>query len=238
MQKGEDMMIREVDIKILQILSKYRIMTARAICILLGYKSERTIRYRLQRLVEMGLVYDERDGYKKVYFATQRGLREIGDDSRAYSVKGYETYHTLMIAETAAYLYTQNDIASDDFQTEREVKLKDAHYPDLIYGQIAVEVELNSKDNERLFANIKSNAKNFERQIWFLPPRLQTVYKRINDYAEKNGIDVEIIYLENMLDELKKYDMSNNSLREGRRYEDYVQPEEISIATDLIANLK
>ncbi len=183
------------ELMMLRVIDRYRIMWAVDIAWLAGYSDETYCRKVLQRLIRMGLVQTIKDWYgHNCYYLTGEGIREIGKQSREYEVS-YTTGHNLRVGRVASWLHVLR--GADAMQILTDIELKkgqrtDEHRPDLVWDNVAYELEWNHKSLDRLEKNVISNDR-YSGQVWIVPDEKSHIEANLRKVADDNLCEIKII---------------------------------------------
>lgn len=186
-------------INILETIFFLKAATAKTITILTDNSDETYIRKILYRMEKEGYTDTTRtDTGKKVYYLTDKGIRELGERNRRYEPNS-NLYHLLTIGTVCSYLRITQGAAPEDMITDIRAGAyikAGRHRPDIIHGCTAYEVELHSKAQDRETAAVYSNSLYYQRQIWIIPENRNGIIKGIRRASERTGAQVEIITAE------------------------------------------
>lgn len=197
----------EKDKEIIQKIEKYGVLKAKNISMLCGYNDVSYTRRRLLKMEKGNIVKSEQLGYEKIYMLTNKGKTAIGKSTKTFKINSL-IFHYLSIGDVAAYLYIVSNVAENQIESDRELKVKfnstTYHVPDLAIGDTCYEVELNQKSTKDILKNVRDNARNFKKQIWIIPNDKQGIRKQLKNIREELGTPKEsLMFLS--LDKIENY---------------------------------
>jgi len=114
-------------------------------------------------------------GLPYLYTLTHKGRILLGVNKRKDIIRIEKITHDICVIETLIYCIGKHRINLSDIESEKELNIKNGfgarrHQPDFVFTndgkKYAVEVELSSKNKDRLEKNIRDNFLNFDAQYW------------------------------------------------------------------------
>ena len=203
---------------VLIIIDALRICTADVVAWLAGYTDYSYCRKSLMRLYNNGYVSIVKgNNGKNCYFLRSKGLKSIGKyNSRVYEVSSM-TNHCLEVGIVCAWLRATKKLHFSDMMLDMQLRESQAvgeHRPDIVVGNLAIEVELNHKRKETLTRNVLSNELTYDGQVWLVPQRKANIRRSLAEIFSDNVIEDEIakiLCLEDIHQELSLCNIHNNT---------------------------
>lgn len=127
------------------------------------------------------------------------------------------TNHCLEVGIVCAWLRATRKLHFSDMMLDMQLRESQAvgeHRPDIVVGNLAIEVELNHKRKETLTRNVLSNELNYDGQVWLVPQRKANIRRRLAEIFSDNVIEDEtakILCLEDIHQELCLCNIHNNT---------------------------
>lgn len=226
-------MLTEQELYVLKTIEKLMLINIKQLAILSGKKSLSAARKTVRKLIEKGYVVSYNQGNHLVYTASQKGLSFLGINRRAQTVKGFSSIHTETVASAACFLYIKNrQLSIKDMIFDNEIRkierFRSGHFfddnsrgrrtpdhaPDIIVSpHICVECELNIKQLARLKHNFKDNYRNFDKQIWIVPQRLNSLINNLSSISSDFDSDIQLFTVEKVEEVINSYDLTINAYR-------------------------
>lgn len=165
------------------IIDALRICTADVVAWLAGYTDYSYCRKSLMRLYNNGYVSIVKgNNGKNCYFLKSKGLKSIGKyNSRVYEVSSM-TNHCLEVGIVCAWLRATRKLHFSEMLLDMQLRESQAvgeHRPDIVVGNLAIEVELNHKRKETLTRNVLSNELTYDGQVWLVPQRKANIRRSL-----------------------------------------------------------
>ena len=154
---------------VLIVIDALRICTAEVVAWLAGYTDYSYCRKSLMRLYNNGYVSIVKgNNGKNCYSLKSKGLKSIGKyNSRVYEVSSM-TNHCLEVGIVCAWLRATRKLHFSEMLLDMQLRESQAvgeHRPDIVVGNLAIEVELNHKRKETLTRNVLSNELTYDGQV-------------------------------------------------------------------------
>ena len=190
------------------IIDALRICTAEVVAWLAGYTDYSYCRKSLMRLYNNGYVSIVKgNNGKNCYFLRSKGLKSIGKyNSRVYEVSSM-TNHCLEVGIVCAWLRATKKLHFSDMMLDMQLRESQAvgeHRPDIVVGNLAIEVELNHKRKDEL---------TYDGQVWLVPQRKANIRRSLADIFADVIEDetAKILCLEDIHQELCLCNIHNNT---------------------------
>jgi len=174
----KNIQLTDRDMKIFQIVHKFRFCLGRHIKALAGFEGARATDRRLKLLVEHRFL--ERNKYlygvPYLYTLAHRGKICIGANKRKEKIRVERIAHDIDVLESVIFYIKKYGITLNEIKTEKDLHIRAGygvhkHFPDFLASigekKHAVEIELSVKSKERLKGNIGENYLNYDYQVWF-----------------------------------------------------------------------
>lgn len=213
-EKKTGFILTERDRKMLREINRWKCPLGRHIQRLADFTGARATDRRLKKLIDAG--YLERKHYiygiPGIYFVTAKAKGAIGIRYYKYSIRLDEIAHDISVLDTAIYVHEVLGVTYTDILSERELHSVDGfsnrkHQPDFVYmkdgKKHAVEIELTPKSKQRFEANLKSNYKEYDSQLWVVPANGHKI-KGMLEHSMQMYPDVEMLSLETIEEHMKK----------------------------------
>lgn len=104
------------------------------------------------------------------------------------------TNHCLEVGIVCAWLRAARKLHFSEMLLDMQLRESQAvgeHRPDIVVGNLAIEVELNHKRKETLTRNVLSNELNYDGQVWLVPQRKANIRRSLADIFADNVIEDE-----------------------------------------------
>lgn len=207
--------LTEREYMMLEIIDRQRIVRAVELTWQAGYTDYTYCRKCLGKLEKYGYVTSARDMYgHKCYYLTGRGLSEIGKPWAHTYEMTYTTNHELTVARVATYLCITQGASIFDMFFDPQLKPRFArgeHRPDILLNDVAYEIELNHKRQEKLEQNVRSNER-FAEQIWIVPRNKQKVARNLEKAAKAVAAEITILWLDDLEKVIANANVHNNRI--------------------------
>jgi hypothetical protein len=203
----KNIVMTQRDTKILLESIRWKLLLARQIKYIGGFRSDNALYRRLRILIDarylkrLYVIY----GVPAIYITTSRGKKMAGLDTMLSPVSNVSPVyikHDICVVDAAIYLTQLLNVSFSEMQTEREIRKKQGyglpeHVPDIVIPTqgICVEVELTQKNYERLKKIMSDEYRKYDRVIYVVPNASGQLYRKIKNIAN-NYPAVEIIELE------------------------------------------
>ena len=102
------------------------------------------------------------------------------------------TNHCLEVGIVCAWLRAARKLHFSDMMLDMQLRESQAvgeHRPDIVVGNLAIEVELNHKRKETLTRNVLSNELTYDGQVWLVPQRKANIRRSLADIFADNVIE-------------------------------------------------
>lgn len=102
-------------------------------------------------------------------------------NSRVYEVSSM-TNHCLEVGIVCAWLRATRKLHFSEMLLDMQLRESQAvgeHRPDIVVGNLAIEVELNHKRKETLTRNVLSNELTYDGQVWLVPQRKSNIRRSL-----------------------------------------------------------
>lgn len=213
-------MLKDKERQLMDALEKVTIANATQLTLLLDKISISTVRKKINELIARGYIASHQYEKTKLYYLTKKGLNEIERKHAPYEGRNILTEHFYYVTQAACWLHIKKGVPLSQMLFDRDIINHSTlrhlhHYPDIIWGNSCIEMELTSKSIPRLTGNIRNNADSFESQIWFVPNHLTTLRKRIVNTAEDYIATIQIITVEDLNAFVSNYDLHTHTKNEN-----------------------
>lgn len=127
------------------------------------------------------------------------------------------TNHCLEVGIVCAWLRATRKLHFSEMLLDMQLRESQAvgeHRPDIVVGNLAIEVELNHKRKETLTRNVLSNELTYDGQVWLVPQRKANIRRSLAEIFSDNVIEDEtakILCLEDIHQELSLCNIHNNT---------------------------
>lgn len=126
------------------------------------------------------------------------------------------TNHCLEVGIVCAWLRATRKLHFSEMLLDMQLRESQAvgeHRPDIVVGNLAIEVELNHKRKETLTRNVLSNELTYDGQVWLVPQRKSNIRRSLAEIFADNVIDetAKILCLEDIHQELSLCNIHNNT---------------------------
>lgn len=182
------------DLKILKEVERWRFSLSRQIFEFTAFSSKSSFYRRLKLLVDHGYLVKKRYlyGIPAIYTVTSLAYKVLGMSTKNNKVSVGVIEHELAVVDSYLYLKNEYQLNSNDFKSERELRLEFVpakHYPDIVFSKekenYCVEVEFSLKSKTLLERNIKENYLNYEKQIWVIKSEHHRLNKLLTDFKDE-----------------------------------------------------
>ena len=168
------------DYMILREIDRWRVVTGRHICGLVGFGGQRACDRRLRKLIDAEILQRKKVfyGFPSIYSLTVNGQTMLGIPKKAEKLRVEQIPHDMAVTDTAIYFNHRYGIPFSNMTTEKQLHQRDGfsvrkHRPDFIFQwrekTYCVEVELSLKSFDRFSKNITDNFTAYDGQFWIVP---------------------------------------------------------------------
>jgi len=204
----------ERDKKIIREIDRWRVVQGRHIKELAGFSGQRACDRRLRKLIDAGYIRREKIlyGVAGIYQNTVRAIKVIekGLNVKNRAIRQEQIVHDIAVLDTAIFFWKAQGVELDNIKSELELHRMDGfgvrrHRPDLVFTKdnkkVCVEVELALKSKHRFENIMRTNFKDYDRQIWIVPSMDSKIAKSLIS-KRKVYSNIELIELS----EVQKYE--------------------------------
>ena len=122
------------------------------------------------------------------------------------------TNHELTVARVATYLCITQGVNAFDMQFDAQLKPvypQGDQRPDILFHDVAFEIELNHKRQERLEKKVRFND-CYTQQIWIVPKAKKNIARNLEKAAKATASAITILWLEDIEAEIESSNVHHN----------------------------
>ena len=218
--------LNERDIRLLKSINDFVCVRSIDVAILAGFGSISYVNKRLLQFERAGYLRSDYLLNEKIYTITGEGCKQIGEKGLNYDFNSQTRHYLYTVRVASIYFANYKEIKMESIIADRHIKrlltmekgvafgkiskseIIKKHRPDFILRQNAFEIELTFKKYSDLKNNMKSNAEQFEGQVWIYPEALPNLRNNIRKAKEELKLNnVAIISYERVNRELKNINL-------------------------------
>ena len=196
----------ERDYLIFNEINRWKYITGRHICDMVGFVGKRACDRRLNKLITAGYILRDKKimyGISANYSLTAKGKALIGVANKKEHIRVEQISHDIAVADTAIFFNRKFGIPYSDMLSEKQLHQRDGfgnrvHRPDFVFiknnKEYCVEVELSLKSKDRFKKNIISNFNDYYCQVWIVPDLHTAIFKFLKEMSE-NYPNIKILEL-------------------------------------------